>query len=46
MKLTDDEKLKLYEEIVRCRKSLAESRILQRPPQESNQGFLKNTLRR
>ncbi|XP_070180656.1 myosin-I heavy chain-like [Littorina saxatilis] len=46
MKLTDEEKLKLYEEIVRCRKALAESRVLQRPPQESSTGFLKNTLRR
>lgn len=46
MKLTDDEKLKLYEEIVRCRKALAESRILQRPPQEGSTGFIRNTLRR
>ncbi|KAL8585216.1 hypothetical protein ACOMHN_013231 [Nucella lapillus] len=46
MKLTDEEKLKLYEEIVRCRKALAESRTLQRPPQESGSGFIRNTLRR
>ncbi|XP_041351468.1 unconventional myosin-VIIb-like isoform X2 [Gigantopelta aegis] len=46
IKMTDEEKLKLYEELVRCRKALSESRLLQRPLQDSGAGFLRNTLRR
>ena len=46
MKMTDEEKLKLYEELVRCRKALSESRLLQRPLQDTTSGFLRNTLRR
>ncbi|CAL1545802.1 unnamed protein product [Lymnaea stagnalis] len=46
MKMTDEDKLKLYEELVRCRKALSESRLLQRPLQDMGSGFLRNTLRR
>ncbi|XP_035824689.1 myosin-I heavy chain [Aplysia californica] len=46
IKMTDDDKLKLYEELVRCRKALSESRLLQRPANDSATGFLRNTLRR
>ncbi|XP_055956825.1 myosin-I heavy chain isoform X1 [Patella vulgata] len=46
MKMTDEEKLKLYEELVRCRKLLSESRLLQRPITSADAGFFKNTLRR
>ncbi|XP_059160288.1 unconventional myosin heavy chain 6-like isoform X2 [Physella acuta] len=46
MKLTDEDKLKLYEELVRCRKALSESRLLQRPSHDVGSGFLRNTLRR
>lgn len=44
--MTDEEKLKVYEEIVRCRRALSESRLLQRPLQDSSSNFLRNTLRR
>ncbi|KAH9515344.1 hypothetical protein Btru_014195 [Bulinus truncatus] len=46
MKMSDEDKLKLYEELVRCRKALSETRLLQRPAQEFGSGFLRNTLRR
>ncbi|ESO93643.1 hypothetical protein LOTGIDRAFT_119149, partial [Lottia gigantea] len=46
IKMSDEEKLKLYEELVRCRKLLSESRLLQRPITTADTGFFKNTLRR
>ncbi|BFZ12100.1 hypothetical protein BsWGS_15138 [Bradybaena similaris] len=46
LKMTDEEKLKLYDKLIRCRKALVESRFLQRPVQESGSNFLRNTLRR
>ncbi|CAG5127788.1 unnamed protein product, partial [Candidula unifasciata] len=46
VKMTDEDKLKLYEELVRCRKALSESRLLQRPVQDVGSGFIRNTLRR
>ncbi|KAK0050723.1 unconventional myosin-X [Biomphalaria pfeifferi] len=46
MKMSDEDKLKLYEELVRCRKALSETRLLQRPAQDFGSGFLRNTLRR
>ncbi|XP_052766932.1 myosin-I heavy chain-like isoform X3 [Mya arenaria] len=46
MKMTDEEKLKLYEDLVRARRSLSETRLLNRPIQDRDSSFLKNTLRR
>nr|XP_022328923.1 unconventional myosin-VIIb-like isoform X7 [Crassostrea virginica] len=45
-KMTDDEKLKLYEELVRCRRALSDSRLLR--PAQSHHGanFLKQSIRR
>ena len=45
-KMTDDEKLKLYEDLVRARRSLSETRLLHRPIQDKDSSFFKNTLRR
>ena len=44
--MTDDEKLKLYEDLVRARRSLSETRLLHRPIQDRDSSFFKNTLRR
>ena len=44
--MTDDEKLKLYEDLVRARRSLSETRLLHRPIQDKDSSFFKNTLRR
>ncbi|KAL4238111.1 hypothetical protein ACF0H5_002823 [Mactra antiquata] len=46
MKMTDEEKLKLYEDLVRARRSLSETRLLHRPIQDRDTSFFKNTLRR
>ncbi|XP_045181128.2 myosin-I heavy chain-like isoform X2 [Mercenaria mercenaria] len=46
MKMTDEEKLKLYEDLVRARRSLSETRLLHRPVQDRDSSFFKNTLRR
>ncbi|XP_052271099.1 unconventional myosin-VIIb-like isoform X2 [Dreissena polymorpha] len=46
MKMTDEEKLKLYEDLVRARRSLSETRLLHRPIQDRDSSFLRNTLRR
>nr|XP_034326517.1 myosin-I heavy chain isoform X5 [Crassostrea gigas] len=45
-KMTDDEKLKLYEELVRCRRALSDCRLLR--PAQSHHGanFLKQSIRR
>ncbi|XP_060082957.1 myosin-I heavy chain-like [Ylistrum balloti] len=45
-KLTDEEKLKLYEELVRCRRQLFDSRLLHRPAQSGNTGFLRQSIRK
>ncbi|XP_076097464.1 myosin-VIIa-like isoform X5 [Mytilus galloprovincialis] len=45
-KMTDEEKLKLYEEIVRCRRALSDSRLLQKPTGHGNAGFLRQSIRR
>ncbi|XP_074662295.1 pleckstrin homology domain-containing family H member 2-like [Tubulanus polymorphus] len=45
MKLTDDDKLKLYDDILSFRRTLIESGILQKPPAEGS-GFFRNTIRR
>ena len=44
-KMTDEEKLKLYEELVRCRRALSDSRLL-RPAEGVNKGFLRQSIRR
>ena len=44
--MTDEEKLKLYEEIVRCRRALSDSRLLQKPSHHGNPGFLRQSIRR
>lgn len=46
MRMSDEEKLKLYEEVVRTRKKLIESNVLQRPPPEGGANFFKSTLRK
>ncbi|KAL3874589.1 hypothetical protein ACJMK2_037577 [Sinanodonta woodiana] len=46
VKMTDEEKLKLYEDLVRARRTLSESRLLHRPVQEQNANFFRSTLRR
>lgn len=44
--MTDEEKLKLYEEIVRCRRALSDSRLLQKPSHHGTPGFLRQSIRR
>lgn len=46
MKMTDEEKLKLYEEIVRTRRALSECRLLQRPAFDHRASVFKTTLRK
>ena len=44
--MTDEEKLKLYEDLVRARRTLSETRLLRRPVQDKDSSFFKNTLRK
>ncbi|XP_036363572.1 unconventional myosin-X isoform X4 [Octopus sinensis] len=46
MRMSDEEKLKLYEEVVRTRRKLVESNILQRPSPEGGANFFRSTLRK
>ncbi|XP_062572386.1 myosin-I heavy chain-like isoform X2 [Saccostrea cucullata] len=45
-KMTDDEKLKLYEELVRCRRALSDSRLLRPAQAHHHANFLKQSIRR
>jgi uncharacterized protein (DUF2236 family) len=45
-KMTDDEKLKLYEELVRCRRALSDCRLLRPAQAQHSTNFLKQSIRR
>ncbi|XP_056022495.1 myosin-I heavy chain-like isoform X9 [Ostrea edulis] len=45
-KMTDDEKLKLYEELVRCRRALSDCRLLRPAQSQHSSSFLKQSIRR